>query len=79
MTQSLEWRIGLVAVVLAACVFLLYPSVGPVPEFWAKYLPNSPVRLGLDLQGGLHLTLEVEADKAVEAVVDQSIRRPPAL
>ena len=52
MTQSLQWRIGLVAAVLATCVFLLYPSVGPVPEFWSKYLPNSPVRLGLDLQGG---------------------------
>ena len=79
MTRSLEWRIALVAVVLAACVFLLYPTVGPVPAFWATYLPNSPVRLGLDLQGGLHLTLEVEADKAVEAAVDQTIGEATSL
>lgn len=73
MTQSLQWRIALVAAVLAACVFLLYPSVGPVPEFWSKYLPNSPVRLGLDLQGGLHLVLEVQSEAAVETQVDQAM------
>lgn len=73
MNQSLKWRMITVAIVLVACVFLLYPSVGPVPEFWQKYLPNSPVRLGLDLQGGLHLVLEVQAEVAVETMVDQTI------
>ncbi|MBI5249240.1 MAG: protein translocase subunit SecD [Desulfomonile tiedjei] len=79
MTQSLQWRIGLVAVVLVGCVFLLYPSVGPVPEFWQKYLPNNPVRLGLDLQGGLHLVLEVQSEVAVETVVDQAISEASSL
>jgi len=68
-----------VAVVLAGCIFLLYPTVGPVPELWAKYLPNNPIRRGLDLQGGLHLTLEVEAEKAVEAQVDQAVQEAAAV
>jgi len=72
MMQSLKWRIVLIAVVLAGSFFLIYPSIGPVPELWAKYLPSNPIRLGLDLQGGLYLTLEVQADQAVEAVVDQT-------
>ena len=55
----------IIAAVVAVGLFLVYPSLGPVPQWWAKYLPSSPVRLGLDLQGGLYLVLEVEADKAV--------------
>lgn len=79
MTQNLQWRIILIGVVLAVSAFLVYPSVGPVPPFWAKYLPNNPVRLGLDLQGGLYLVLEVQAEMAVEAVVDQSVSEASAL
>ncbi len=79
MTQSLQWRIIMIGVILAVSAFLVYPSLGPVPPFWAKYLPDNPVRLGLDLQGGLYLVLEVEADKAVEALVDQSISEASAV
>jgi preprotein translocase subunit SecD len=70
MIQNLQWRIAIVLVVLAISLFFLYPSVGPVPQWWADHLPNSPIRLGLDLKGGLHLILEVQSDKTVEANVD---------
>ncbi len=79
MIQSLQWRIALIIVVLAVSLFLVYPSIGPVPQWWSKYLPNNPVRLGLDLQGGLYLVLEVEADKAVEAQVDAAVSETAAL
>ncbi len=79
MMQSLQWRIVLIAAVLAASLFLVYPTLGPVPQWWAKYLPNNPVRLGLDLQGGLYLVLEVEAGKAVEALVDQAVSETSSL
>jgi preprotein translocase subunit SecD len=79
MTHNLRWRIILIVAVLAVSAFLVYPSVGPVPSFWAKYLPNNPVRLGLDLQGGLYLVLEVQAEMAVEAVVDQGISEASAV
>lgn len=79
MIQSLQWRGALIGVVVAVSLFLVYPSLGPVPDFWAKYLPNNPVRLGLDLQGGLYLTLEVQSDLAVEALTDQSISEASSL
>jgi preprotein translocase subunit SecD len=78
MTRSLQWRIATVATVLAVCLFLLYPSLGPVPAFWADHLPNNPIRLGLDLQGGLYLVLEVETNKAIAALTDQAISEASA-
>lgn len=73
MIQNLQLRFAIILAVLIVAIFLVWPSIGPVPSFWSKYLPDSPIRLGLDLKGGLYLVLEVEADKAVEAVVDQTV------
>jgi preprotein translocase subunit SecD len=73
MVKSLYWRTGVAVLVIAWSLFMVYPSIGPVPAFWAKYFPSSPVRLGLDLQGGLHLMLEVDTEKAVETAVDQAM------
>lgn len=79
MIQSLQVRFAVIGIILLVSLLLIYPSLGPVPAFWSKYFPDSPVRLGLDLQGGLHLVLEVEAEKAVEAVVDQTASEAAAL
>jgi|UniRef100_A0A7C4AQM1 preprotein translocase subunit SecD len=79
MIQDLRIRFGIIGIVVLVSIFLVYPSLGPVPAFWSKYLPDNPVRLGLDLQGGLHLILEVQADKAVEAVVDQTASEAAAM
>jgi preprotein translocase subunit SecD len=59
---------------LALCVLLtgyyIAPSVFPVdslPSLFPGFLPRAErVNLGLDLQGGMHLVLEVQAEKAVE-------------
>ncbi|MCK5783627.1 MAG: protein translocase subunit SecD [Desulfobacterales bacterium] len=37
------------------------------PEIW----PNKKINLGLDLQGGMHLFLEVQTDKAVEGTIER--------
>ena len=37
-------------------------------------MPSKGITLGLDLQGGMHLVLEVEEDKAVENLVEQKVR-----
>jgi len=39
---------------------------------WYLYPPRQTINLGLDLQGGIHLVLGVEVDKAVENVVDRA-------
>ncbi|HXJ82162.1 MAG TPA: protein translocase subunit SecD [Candidatus Methylomirabilis sp.] len=56
MRRNLPLRIGLVVAVLIVSVFFLYP-------------PKKTINLGLDLQGGIHLVLGVDVDKALEAFV----------
>ena len=62
MRQSLVIRLILLVVCLAAAGVYLAPSF--VSGLW--FLPENGIRLGLDLQGGSHLVLEVEVQKAVE-------------
>ncbi|HUC98009.1 MAG TPA: protein translocase subunit SecD, partial [Candidatus Polarisedimenticolaceae bacterium] len=51
---------------LAAIIYLLPNYVDPLPSWWSSILPSEKIHLGLDLQGGTHLVLEVQVDKAVE-------------
>ena len=37
------------------------------------YLPTDKIHLGLDLQGGMHLVLEVETAKAVESTLERTV------
>ncbi len=37
-----------------------------MPNWWPDFLPSDAIHLGLDLQGGSHLVLEVKLDKAIE-------------
>ncbi len=62
MRQSLVIRLILLLVCLVAAVIYLAP--GFVSGLW--FLPENGIRLGLDLQGGSHLVLEVGVEKAVE-------------
>ncbi len=57
--KKISWRtISVLAVIVLALVYVL-PTLNP--NFW----PHKQINLGLDLQGGMHLVLEVETDKAV--------------
>ena len=65
--KDLKWREILVVVIFLAGMVYLTPTLSPsLPAWWQKFLPKEKIHLGLDLQGGMHLVLEVEADKAVE-------------
>ena len=59
MRKQLWLRIGIVVVVIAVSAWYLYP-------------PRKTINLGLDLQGGIHLVLGVDVDKALEAQVDRA-------
>ena len=59
MPRNLGLRIGVVAVVLAISLWYLYP-------------PKQRINLGLDLQGGIHLVLGVEADKHVSSQTERA-------
>jgi preprotein translocase subunit SecD len=73
MKGSLRWRIILtLAITLLALIYAL-PSVNSVKESpLGKMLPDKAVNLGLDLMGGIHLTLGVDVNKAIENSLAQA-------
>ena len=72
--KNLKWRALMVAVIILAGLVYLIPSVSPsLPPWWKKVLPKDAIHLGLDLQGGMHLILEVETDKAVQNAAERTV------
>ncbi len=63
-----------VVVVSIVCAVPSYPALyGAMPGWVKAVLPGKGIALGLDLQGGVHLVLEVEEERAVEIAVDRSV------
>ena len=58
MYRHLKWKVPLVLVVILGAIALMWPL-------------QERITLGLDLQGGMHLVLEVEAEKAVEVTLER--------
>jgi len=70
LNRGLAWRLGAVVGAAILSVLFLVPSVQPeLPSWWRSFLPSQAIHLGLDLQGGIHMVLEVDTDKAVENAV----------
>ncbi|HOO00278.1 MAG TPA: protein translocase subunit SecD [Syntrophales bacterium] len=73
MIKSIRIRAALALVVILVALFYLTPSLAPqLPDFWKKNLPIDKIHLGLDLQGGTHLVLEVDTDKAIAAILHRA-------
>jgi preprotein translocase subunit SecD len=73
MRQGLQWRLIVIFMAVALSVVYLLPGL-PATQgtFLQKILPDAKVNLGLDLVGGMHLTLGVDVDKAIENSLAQS-------
>jgi preprotein translocase subunit SecD len=72
MLRSLKWKFILYAAISVFAILLLLPTLtSELPQWWTKIFPSEKIHLGLDLQGGMHLILEVEAEKAVESYVER--------
>jgi preprotein translocase subunit SecD len=65
MLQGMKWRMALIAIVIVVAVFYSAPTFFKLPSWWTDNFPDEKISLGLDLQGGVHLLLGVEAEKAV--------------
>ncbi|MDH4321947.1 MAG: protein translocase subunit SecD [Desulfobulbaceae bacterium] len=71
MNRSLAWKTVLLLVLVLFSGITLLPSFYKnTPDWWGKYLAPEGLRLGLDLQGGMHLVLKVDLDKAIENTLD---------
>jgi preprotein translocase subunit SecD len=67
MRRGVAVRFTLVVVAtLAALVYLAPTWVPNLPPWWSAFMPTESIHLGLDLQGGSHLVLEVKVDQAIE-------------
>ncbi len=62
MNRSLLWRGILILAVVAAAVYFVVP-------------PKERINLGLDLQGGMHLVLQVHTEDALRAETDADMER----
>jgi preprotein translocase subunit SecD len=62
MAKNLRWKILIILGVVALSVFAFYP-------------PDQKVRLGLDLKGGVHLVMRVEADMALRVETETTVER----
>ncbi len=75
--KKVSGRLWFLVMVILASVVCFIPSYQPIYETmptWAKtILPDKGIALGLDLQGGIHMVLEVDEDRAVEIAVDRSV------
>ena len=79
MRQRLGLRIAIVVVVILGSLAYLYPP--PFLRTWlygnvapsANRLLPSTINLGLDLQGGIHLVLGVDLDKAIESQTERAV------
>ena len=72
MRRGVLSRIILFAVAtLVALVYLTPTFVTSLAPWWTGILPSEKIHLGLDLQGGSHLVLEVKVDKAIENNLDR--------
>lgn len=72
MLKSLRWKFILYAAIAAFAILLLLPTLtSQLPPWFMKIIPADKIHLGLDLQGGMHLLLTVEGEKAVESYVEQ--------
>ncbi len=62
---------GIVTIVIVAiALFYLMPSItSKLPSVWKDNADK--IHLGLDLQGGMHLVMEVDTEKAVESAMER--------
>ncbi|MBI4432780.1 MAG: protein translocase subunit SecD [Candidatus Omnitrophica bacterium] len=55
-TQSLKWRLPLIALIVGSCLYYAIPPFDPD----GAGPKEGKIKLGLDLQGGMHLVLRVD-------------------
>ncbi len=73
MLKKIRWKFTLIGILAALSVLFIIPSVTKnFPSWWSKVLPSEGLRLGLDLQGGMHLILKVDLEKAAKNYLELS-------
>ena len=73
MNKTLKWKIlFLFAIIIYASITLMPSLYKGTPDWWKTYLAPAELNKGLDLQGGIHVVLKVNLDKAIENALNFS-------
>jgi preprotein translocase subunit SecD len=76
MNPNLKWKAVFIVAVILLCIYFLvgYPTF-PTSGAALKDNFSHQIKLGLDLQGGTHLILQVQVEEAVSQETDQMVER----
>ncbi len=76
MSSTLKWKAIFILVVILICIVGLV-GLPTFPKSWAGLKSNfsNSIKLGLDLQGGTHLILQVQVQEAISQDTDQTLDR----
>jgi len=74
MSTNLRWKALFITAVIVVCIVGLV-GIPDTPKSWAVLKSNfaNNIKLGLDLQGGTHLILQVQVQEAVSQETDQTL------
>jgi preprotein translocase subunit SecD len=76
MNPNLKWKAVFIVVVILACIYgLLGLPTFPTSVADVKSNFGHQIQLGLDLQGGTHLILQVQVQEAIAQETDQTVDR----
>lgn len=76
MKRGVKGRFLLIGVTVLLSVVFFLPSTpwfDSMPEWWKRLMPHQGITLGLDLQGGMHLVMEVDVERAVDNALDRAV------
>src|SRR3984893_16652054 len=76
MNPNLKWKALFILLVILFCIYFLF-GVPSFPTSLAQVKDNfsHQIKLGLDLQGGTHLVLQVQVQEAIAQETDQTVDR----
>ena len=76
MSPNLKWKAIFIALVIVGCIYGLI-GLPTFPTSLAQLKDNfgHQIKLGLDLQGGTHLILQVQTQEAIAQETDQTVDR----
>ena len=76
MNPNLKWKAVFILAVIVFCIYFLfgYPTF-PTSTAAVKDNFSKQIKLGLDLQGGTHLILQVQVQEAIAQETDQTVDR----
>ena len=76
MNPNLKWRALSILLIILFCVYYLV-GLPDFPKSFAQMKDNfgRQIKLGLDLQGGTHLILQVQVQEAISQETDQTVDR----